>query len=90
MSRTINRPSTNITPPTAPHPAAAHLGVKVARAVTRCVRQLIDCLAEPVAARKFGHRDYLVLELAGLVERVGTWRQDVALTDAGRDLAESL
>ncbi len=83
--RTLNRPSTNITPPTAAHPAAKHLGVRVARAVSRNVAPLRDMLAGPIEARRISVRDRYVL--ADLLAQHGL-RLD--LTDAGRNLAARL
>ncbi len=90
MSRTLNRPAFNITAPTAPHPAAAHLGLKAARAVRRSARLLVACLDGAVLATRLQHRDYLVLAAAGLVERAGVHRQNVTLTAVGRNLAVTL
>ena len=90
MCRTVNRPATNITPPTTPHPAAAHLGVKAARAVTRHAHVLTAALDGPVSGSRFEARDYRILDAAGLVVRAGSMRQDVELTEAGRVLAAAL
>lgn len=87
MSRTINRPATNITAPTAPHPAAAHLGVKFARAVTRHERTLLDMLAGPVLARRVDVRDRYTFAAADLTTQDGLW---LSLTDTGRQFAAQL
>ncbi len=87
MSRTINRPSMNITAPTAPHPAAASLGVKVARAVTRHERTLIALLDGPVEARRVDVRDRYTFAAADLTRQDGLW---LHLTPAGRAFAATL
>lgn len=87
MSRTINRPSTNITPPTSAHPTAATYGVKVARAVTRQARHLTDMLNGSIEAQRVDVRDRRVLAAAGLTVQLGPC---LRLTDAGVLLAEAV
>ncbi len=87
MSRTLNRPAFNITAPTEPHPAARHLGIKVARAVTRSSRVLVAMLAGPTEARRISVADRYTLAAADLTVQDGLWLQ---LTDNGRALAANL
>ncbi len=89
MSRTINRPATNITAPTQASPRANAMGygVKVARAVTRNAWFLREMLAGPIESRTVAVKDRYTFQGAGLTVQDGT---QLSLTDAGRTLAESL